>query len=185
MNYRDIVFYNRISSQPCENCKLYVVIYDREIPKGESCSWTMRPVLSHKVACLGNSQSRILESWGNRGKCEIVGIPRLDNIKAEIENKKYEDIFSILVCTANTPGYTNEQIENTEASLKDLNKWLLGNRVINEKKIKIIWRLTSNLDQKLNLKGDKSNYKTENLADALLNVNAVITTPSTVMLEAV
>lgn len=32
-----------------------------------------QPVLSDKVACLGANQIRILEHWGNLGKCELVG----------------------------------------------------------------------------------------------------------------
>ncbi len=43
-----------------------------------ACPYTMRPVLAHKVACIGNSQARVLESWGNQGKTEVIGIPRLD-----------------------------------------------------------------------------------------------------------
>ena len=39
-----------------------------------------QPVVGHKIACLGRSQARILESWGNVGKCEIVGAPRLDRL---------------------------------------------------------------------------------------------------------
>ena len=38
-----------------------------------------QPVFGHKIACLGRGQARILESWGNVGKCEIVGLPRLDS----------------------------------------------------------------------------------------------------------
>src|SRR5688572_27537421 len=39
-----------------------------------------QPVLADKIACLGRSQARILESWGNLGRCEVVGAPRLDNL---------------------------------------------------------------------------------------------------------
>lgn len=43
-----------------------------------ACPWTMRPVLSDKVVCIGNQQARILASWGNTEKIEVVGIPRFD-----------------------------------------------------------------------------------------------------------
>ena len=39
-----------------------------------------QPLLGHKVACVGKSQARVLESWGNVGKCELVGLPRLDSV---------------------------------------------------------------------------------------------------------
>jgi len=37
-----------------------------------------QPILCHKMACFGRAQARLLEAWGNGGKCEIVGFPRLD-----------------------------------------------------------------------------------------------------------
>ena len=39
-----------------------------------------QPVLGHKIACIGRAQARVLESWGNLGKCEVVGLPRLDQL---------------------------------------------------------------------------------------------------------
>ena len=47
---------------------------------GPACPFTMRPVLSHKVACIGMSQKRILDSWGNASKTEVVGVPRFDRL---------------------------------------------------------------------------------------------------------
>src|ERR1700743_577037 len=37
-----------------------------------------QPVLGDKIACLGQSQARVIESWGNTGKCEVVGFPKFD-----------------------------------------------------------------------------------------------------------
>src|SRR5690606_26291803 len=39
-----------------------------------------QPIVSHKMACLGRSQIRSLESWGNLGRCELVGVPRFDRL---------------------------------------------------------------------------------------------------------
>lgn len=154
-----------------------------EFPKGESCLWTMRPVLSHKAACLGNAQARVLDSWGNRGKCEVVGIPRLDKLDTNIKRTSKEGEIRLLVCTANTPGFTQEQIQNTEKGLIALDNWFRSNKVVNSKKLKIIWRLTGDLDKKLKIQGDKSDHTKEKIVDVIRTVDAVITTPSTVMLE--
>ncbi len=48
-----------------------------------------QPVFGHKIACLGRGQARILESWGNVGKCEIVGLPRLDSFLERARGTKY------------------------------------------------------------------------------------------------
>ena len=44
-------------------------------PDEVACPFAMRPVLSHKVACIGENQARVLNGWGNAGKTEIVGVP--------------------------------------------------------------------------------------------------------------
>ena len=67
-------------------------------------SGIFNPVLGHKLACIGASQVRFLESIkGNFGKCENVGLPRLDDFK--IESSK-SNIPSILVCSSKTPWFS-------------------------------------------------------------------------------
>ena len=99
--------------------------------------YAMRPVLSHKAACIGSAQARILNGWGNAGRTEIVGIPRLDalseskNVRSQSQDS---DTFRVLVMTAKTPGFNEEQIVRVKAKpqrLKDLvtdqrkNKWAI------------------------------------------------------------
>jgi len=52
-------------------------------PDEVACPYTMRPALSHKIACIGASQARTLAAWGNTEKVEVVGIPRLDAFSME------------------------------------------------------------------------------------------------------
>lgn len=42
----------------------------------------LQPAIAHKIATIGPAQTRWLESWGNLGCCETVGLPRLDAITA-------------------------------------------------------------------------------------------------------
>ena len=42
----------------------------------------VKPLMGHKLACLGRAQARTVESWGGLGKCEIVGQPRFDEMMA-------------------------------------------------------------------------------------------------------
>ncbi|HWF19594.1 MAG TPA: class I SAM-dependent methyltransferase, partial [Verrucomicrobiae bacterium] len=68
-----------------------------EHPKNEPGA-IFQPVLGHKIACLGRSQARILESWGNIGKCEIVGSPRFDGYcELQRRQKRPDEPFRILV----------------------------------------------------------------------------------------
>lgn len=150
-----------------------------------ACPYTMRPVLSHKVACIGQSQARVLHSWGNAGKIEVVGIPRLDHHWGKQSNRgpSNED-FRVLVMTAKTPGFTPQQRVTVRESLLDLKHWQAENPMLGGRKTEFIWRLTGELADQIGVENQLSDLSGQELADVLTNVDAVITTPSTAMLEA-
>ena len=150
-----------------------------------ACPYAMRPVLSHKVACIGPSQARVLESWGNKGKTEIVGIPRLDGFSKQ-ERRSSHQAFRILVMTAKTPGFTKEQTQRVKQGLRDLKSWFArnSNAAIEGRSIEVVWRLTAGFDQDLGVVNRLNDLTGTELADELQQVDAVITTPSTAILEA-
>jgi hypothetical protein len=142
-----------------------------------------QPVLSHKVACLGKADAKIMESWGNVGKCEIVGCPRFDKLVELKRPMRLEPVTNrplrLLIMTAKTPGFTPEQVEITYRSLADLQEYL-------EKRndVEVIWRVTQKLHKRLGVKNTVKDVLSTELHDILGQVDAVITTPSTAMLEA-
>jgi hypothetical protein len=157
-------------------------------PDEPACPFTMRPVLCHKAACIGFSQARVLDSWGNREKTEVVGIPRLDRLQRLSPRQPTGDSFRVLVMTAKVPGFTPQQVERTKQSLTDLKLWLEQEQRIranlNGKKLEIVWRLTAGLDRDLQVENQCSEISGSELVEQLLHVDAVISTPSTAMLEA-
>ncbi len=159
-------------------------------PDELACPYTMRPVLAHKVACIGQSQARILDGWGNVGKTEIVGIPRMDHFYdssqpiAAAETSNDSNQFRVLVMTAKTPGFTPKQIQTTTQSLRDLKAWQANNPTINGRRVELVWRLTGDLAQQLEVENHLSDLSGGELKEMLIGVDAVITTPSTAMLEA-
>lgn len=148
-----------------------------------ACPWTMRPVLSDKVACIGASQARVLEQWGNYGKTEIVGIPRLDSNKPSNASKENRDCFQILVTTAKWPAYTESQRQDILQSLKDLKEFFDQHSEISGRRIQVVWRIAGGLDRELQIQNHLSDLSGREIAEVLQQVDAVITTPSTVMLE--
>lgn len=154
-----------------------------------ACPFTMRPVLCDKVAAIGNSQARILASWGNAPKIEVVGIPRLDHwIQSwkEFETKateNEEDSFRVLVATAKTPGFTEQQIETTVRSLSDLKASFNSIEKINQRPLEVVWRLTGGLDKKIGVENKLSDLCGLDLQKSIAHCDAFITTPSTAMLE--
>ncbi len=142
-----------------------------------ACPFTMRPILCHKAACIGNSQARVLGSWGNGGKIEVVGIPRLDDFALSV-TRNTNSTPRLLVMTAKCPSYTPDQKQKLSSSLLDLKQHLDGRN-----DIEVIWRLTAGLDQELGVENSLDDFKGHDLAATLDNVDAVISTPSTAVLE--
>jgi hypothetical protein len=144
-----------------------------------------QPALSHKIACLGRRDARILESWGNAGKCEVVGAPRLDGLLQKRKEGKTRIVprsgrkARVLVMTAKSPGFTPGQIETTLRSLRDLKQYFTG-----KDQVDVVWRLTQELHQHLGVSNTLTDLTGGELHDVLLQVDAVVTTPSTAMLEA-
>lgn len=142
-----------------------------------------QPALVHKIACLGRLDARLYESWGNVGKCEVVGAPRLDNLVRQQRPGRIEPIFGrplrLLVMTARTPGFTPEETAITLESLRDLQS-VLEQRT----DIEVVWRISKGLHLELGVKNTYNSATGTELHDLLPQMDAVITTPSTAQLEA-
>jgi hypothetical protein len=156
-----------------------------ELPEhGSCCLWVMRPVLSHKVACIGRSQARVLESWGNLGKCEVVGVPRFDSLaNRKPRQRKSGEPFRVLIITAKCPGFSPEQIASTKQSLADLKRWFDKHPRLGDTPIEPVWRITQGLEKTIGVENQLSDTTGVDLATVLQNIDAIITTPSTAMLE--
>ena len=156
-------------------------------PDEPACPWTMRPVLSDKVACIGPSQARVLASWGQSQKIEIVGVPRFDHLinhdrSANRSPRSPDRAFRILVMTAKYPGFTSEQRDQIRQSLIDLKAWF-SEPMGGAKKFDVTWRLTGGLDREIDVDNELRDTSGDDLLTALRKVDAVVTTPSTAQLE--
>jgi ubiquinone/menaquinone biosynthesis C-methylase UbiE/glycosyltransferase involved in cell wall biosynthesis len=144
-----------------------------------------QPVLGHKIACLGRSQARYLESWGNAGKCEIVGSPRFDRYyELKRRQKRAEEPRRLLIMTALTPYFTERQHHLVRSSLRDLKEFFDGQQHIGGFGIETIWRLTKGLGEEIGVESRFTDLTGRELGEVLQGVDGVITTPSTSMLEA-
>ena len=155
-----------------------------------ACPFAMRPVLADKVACIGDAQARVLSTWGNANKVEVIGVPRFDSLTRAFRNsmKKNSSIqlsereeLKILVATAKCPGFTPEQVSTTVNSLRNLLDWTTSHPRFHGRTLKLTWRLTGELSAELGVEETISN---RSLLEQLEQTDLVITTPSTLMLEA-
>ncbi len=141
-----------------------------------------QPVMGHKLACLGRGQARVVESWGNIGKCEIVGQPRFDQVVRSERQSDPSAPFSILIATANTPAFNEEQREAVVESLTHIRNRLENNPKVSGRETRVTWRLTDNLDAQIGVVQQQGD-DLPTLSEEIDRVDAVITTPSTVYLE--
>ena len=151
-----------------------------------------QPLTGHKLACIGRGQARVIESWGNIGKCEFVGLPRLDSINdANVPPVQTEGPFRLLIATANTPSFNDDQRQTVVKSLTHIRERLVKNPKVNGRQCEVTWRLTDGLERAIGLPESEipseewDAPKRKPLSEVIDEVDAVITTPSTLYLESV
>ena len=144
-----------------------------------------QPAPAHKVACLGRSQARILESWGNTTQCEITGSARFDHF-AKLTRRQRPALapFRVLVMTALTPYFTPEQHAAVRQSLRDVKEFFARTPALKDVPLEVEWRLTKGLQQEIGVDTVVTDLSGRELTEVLQKVDAVISTPSTSMVEA-
>lgn len=142
-----------------------------------------QPLIGHKLACLGESQIRWIEAWGNVGQCELVGLPRLDYLLQEPERAASPaGPFRLLIATARTPWFDEDQRSLTYEALESVKAFTDQHHEVMGRPLQIVWRMAEELH--LNLQAPGYEARPQPIRKTLANVDAVITTPSTLQLEA-
>ena len=141
-------------------------------------------IFGHKIACIGRAPARVIESFGNPGFCEVVGHPRFDQMY-EAEHLPVQDSgpFRLLVTTARTPAFNEQQHRQVVQGLSELKNRFTQNNYVGERFVEVTWRLSEALLNELNLPIPDQTHKLPSLEETIEMSDAVITTPSTVFLE--
>jgi len=140
----------------------------------------LMPVLADKIACKGWNDARRLESWGNHGKCEVVGVPRFDRyLPPRLCPRRSAGKRRILVASARRPWFSDEQRSAVVQSFARLREF-----AETRSDIEFVWRVRKGLDWRLHLPANGRDSQHEPLEELLGQVDAVITQPSTLQLEA-
>jgi hypothetical protein len=141
-----------------------------------------QPVLGHKIACIGPSQAQFINNWGNRGKCEVVGLPRLDQFR-QIDHQENDDLpyYTLLFVSSSTPFFTKAQGKFIFKAYRHLHEFSLANPILNDKPVRYRWRVHPKIQRFLSLTSEQ--IAGGNLLDELLLADGVVTSPSTVFIE--
>jgi len=136
------------------------------------------PTVADVVVCLGPWQAYWLSAWGSA--CPIsAGLPRLDKIGNAVPAKRpAANRTRVLVCSANTPGFTPEHLSMAETMFRDVLEW--ANAAPTDR-FEFDWRISESTRKSLNL--DFPNGDTRDPHEQLRNADLVISQPSTIALE--
>lgn len=137
-----------------------------------------QPVLADKIACIGSQSARQIAAWGNAAKVEVTGMPKFDPLLGISFPSQQQLGKRLLVMTAKKPWFCPEHREVILRSLKDLQNYLDS-----RPDIQTVWRVTKDIKTLLNVHNTLKELSTGELAETLSQVDAVITTPSTTILE--
>lgn len=143
-----------------------------------------QPLFGHKLACIGAGQARLLESWGNAGRCEVVGMPAFDSVQSLPPPDHDNGTLRLLVATATTPAFDEKQRQVLIQSLILLRDFAQTQKLSTGRKIEVSWRIKEDLSTAIGVEATDETSRPP-LPQALASVDAVITTPSTLYLESV
>lgn len=138
-----------------------------------------QPVLADKIACIGYQSARQIASWGNARKVEVTGMPRLDVLLEQAAPPPRRPGQRILVMTAKKPWFTPGQKDVILRSLADLKEYFGKNP-----HLEVVWRVTKGLSETIGVQNTLHELSMADLSTVLSQVDAVITTISTAILEA-
>lgn len=138
-----------------------------------------QPVIADKIACIGSQSARQIASWGNADKVEITGMPRLDALLKRKPKEVRRPGNCLLVMTAKNPGFTAAQRDVTIRSLIELKEHLDTLR-----DLEVLWRVSRVVAEALRVDNQMTEVSTMDLAGVVERADAVVSTFSTAMAEA-
>jgi len=137
-----------------------------------------QPVLADRIACIGRQSARQIAAWGNAGRVEATGMPRLDHLLARERRPRRSPGRCILVMTAKKAGFTEEQSAVTLRSLEDVRTHL-----DTLPGVEVIWRVSREMAEAMGVVNLMRETSSVELTEVVERSDAVITTPSTAILE--
>lgn len=133
----------------------------------------LSPAPVDAVACAGSVDAALLTAWGNTAAI-ATGLPRLWLPETERHAMTESQGDVILIATARHPWFSSAQRDRLIASLRHLKAAVESNG------LKARWRIAREAAEAIGVPHDAD----DSLTDALRSARAVVTTPSTLLIEA-
>jgi hypothetical protein len=151
-------------------------------------NYIWKPIHSDYFLALGADQKRVVECWGNFGKCYAIGAPRMENEVLRYAEREWEQSESVvrrvLVASAKkfAIGLTDAAV--TLQAYQDLKRFFEEKYPDLPVCYQPIWRVSDQLALELGLTQEQISSGQGDLAQVIDSVDVVVTGPSTLMLEA-
>jgi len=136
-------------------------------------------IIADKISCIGQLQADWFTAMGMVGQPEVIGMPWMEDcLRNRNTWKRKTGVKKILIMTANTPAFGPDQYEKVLRSIRDLKEFFEA-----DTRVYPIWRLRGNLMKDLNLINADNKFEKESLQTIMPDIDCVICTPSTALLE--
>lgn len=163
----------------------WIIQNEGELYGGTGGPTHFHPILTDKMAVIGHQSARIIASWNDASKVEVVGFPILQNEineakKYRLESKKEATTPLNVLITSTRQGWfcERQKIAFIEA-LKDLKSYFQQ-----QKNVSVNWRLSRNLAEIIGVENEMKVKESVELVPLIKEADLIISAQSTVVVEA-
>jgi len=162
----------------------WIIQYQGDKYGGSGGPTHFHPILTDKIATIGHQSARLISSWNEASKVEVVGFPIIQSIIDEIDFEKKEkliikDKVKVLVTSTRQGWFCEEQKLSFIEALHDLNNYFSANN-----KYEVVWRLSRNLSDIVGVENTLKDKESYELKDIIVDSDIVVSAQSTVVVEA-
>jgi hypothetical protein len=163
----------------------WIIQNEGELYGGTGGPTHFHPILTDKMAVIGHQSARIISSWNDVSKVEVVGFPILQNEieeakKYRLESKKEATKPLNVLITSTRQGWfcERQKIAFIEA-LQDLKTYFEK-----QKNVSVNWRLSRNLAEIIGVENEMKVKESVELVPLIKEADLIISAQSTVVVEA-
>lgn len=165
----------------------WIIQNEGDLYGGNGGATHYNPVLTDKIAVIGQQSARFVSHWSSAQQVEVVGFPKLENLilKSRLDDSsntnldlKSKNTLTVLITSTRQGWFSQDHKSHVVNALIDLKKYFQVHDSYN-----VIWRLSRNLSNIIGVKNDLYEKNSEELSVLIKKADFVISFQSTVVLE--
>jgi hypothetical protein len=163
----------------------WIIQNEGELYAGNGGPTHFHPILTDKIAVIGHQSARVIASWNDASKVEVVGFPilqqEIDDATKYRQNKKSKnkEKCNVLITSTRQGWFCERQKVAFVEALKDLKIYFEG-----QSNIHVNWRLSRNLAEIIGVENEMKVKESVELVPLIKEADLIISAQSTVVVEA-